>query len=122
MTGALFDTNIAIDWLRSVPQAGKEIVAYESPYLSRVAWIEVLVGVGAESLPIALGLLDSFVVIELTEPISRQAVVVRQQFRKLKLPDAIIYATAQVHGLTLVTRNTRDFNETMPGVRIPYTV
>ncbi len=28
----------------------------------------------------------------------------------IKLPDAIIAATALVHGLTLITRNTKDFN------------
>lgn len=35
-------------------------------------------------------------------------------------PDAIIYASATVHRATLVTRNTKDFPKTMPGVRVPY--
>ena len=120
MTGALFDTNIVIDWLRSVPGAKEEILACENPHLSRVAWIEVLVGVGPDDLPVALALLESFTIIELTELIAEQVILVRQKYRRLKLPDAIIYATAQVHSLTFITRNTRDFNESMPGVRIPY--
>jgi predicted nucleic acid-binding protein len=37
---------------------------------------------------------------------------------KLSLPDAIILATAQACGLTIVTRNKKDFKG--PNVRIPY--
>ena len=39
---------------------------------------------------------------------------------RLKLPDAIILATARVHGLLLVTRNHRDFPKREPDIRIPY--
>jgi len=35
---------------------------------------------------------------------------------------AIIWATAQVHGLLLITRNVRDFPPDEPGVRMPYGV
>ncbi len=45
-----------------------------------------------------------------------------QQSRRIRLPDALIWATAQVHGLLLVTRNTRDFPADDPGVRVPYGV
>jgi hypothetical protein len=44
---------------------------------------------------------------------------VRKQ-RKLKLPDAIILATAQTADRLLITRNTRDFPADDPSVRIPY--
>ena len=120
MTQALFDTNIVIDGLRSVPRAKDEILGYDLLFLSRIAWIEVLVGVDANDLPVASLFLNNFEIIELTEPIARRAALLRQKYRRLKLPDAIIYATAQVHGLTLITRNTRDFGAGMPGVRIPY--
>jgi len=39
---------------------------------------------------------------------------------RVRLPDAIIWATAQVHGLLLVTRNVRDFPQGEPGVSVPY--
>ena len=38
----------------------------------------------------------------------------------LKSPDAIILATAQIRGRTLVTRNSKDFQADMPGIRVPY--
>lgn len=41
---------------------------------------------------------------------------------RIRLPDAIIWATADVGGLLLVTRNTRDFDASNPGICIPYTL
>jgi hypothetical protein len=40
--------------------------------------------------------------------------------RRLKLPDAIILATAETADRLLITRNTRDFPANDPGIRIPY--
>jgi predicted nucleic acid-binding protein len=48
-------------------------------------------------------------VLNLTEAIAEQAIILRQQF-KAKTPDAIIAATALVNGLTVVTNNTADFS------------
>lgn len=39
---------------------------------------------------------------------ANQTILIRRQY-KIKLPDAIIAATALVHNLILVTRNTSDF-------------
>jgi predicted nucleic acid-binding protein len=44
-----------------------------------------------------------------------------RRIRRIKLPDAIIWASAQEHGRILVTRNIKDFPATEPGVRVPYT-
>jgi predicted nucleic acid-binding protein len=41
--------------------------------------------------------------------------------RPLEARDAFIAATAQVHGLTLVTRNTADFEPTLKGIISPWT-
>lgn len=37
-------------------------------------------------------------------------------------PDSIVWATARCEGCLLVTRNSKDFPPTEPGVRIPYVV
>jgi predicted nucleic acid-binding protein len=39
---------------------------------------------------------------------------------RLKLPDAIILASARANGLLLVTRNHRDFPRKDSDIRIPY--
>jgi len=38
----------------------------------------------------------------------------------MKLPGAVIWATAQVHALLLVTRHVKDFQAEDPGRRAPY--
>lgn len=53
--------------------------------------------------------------------VSEAAVQLRRQ-HKIKLPDAIIWATAQVHGRLLVARNTKDFAADTLGVRVRYTL
>jgi predicted nucleic acid-binding protein len=42
--------------------------------------------------------------------------------RRLKLPDAIGWASARLNEALLVTRNTKDFPAHESGVRIPYQV
>lgn len=65
-------------------------------------------------------LLD-FQTLPVTNEVADLAVQIRRK-RKIKLPDAIIQATANTAGRILVTRNTRDFPAGTPGIRIPYTV
>jgi predicted nucleic acid-binding protein len=45
---------------------------------------------------------------ELTQEVVKQTITLRK-VRKIKLPDAIIAATAIVHNLSLISRNTKDF-------------
>lgn len=53
-------------------------------------------------------LCDSFEHILITEEIIKQTIKIRK-LHKIKLPDAIIAATAITHKLTLVSHNTKDF-------------
>lgn len=49
-------------------------------------------------------------VIDLSELIIQQTVQLRRHYKGLKLPDAIIAATAIVNNLTLLSTNDSDFN------------
>jgi hypothetical protein len=60
-----------------------------------------------------------FRVIVIGPEIAEQAVILRRDHH-LKLPDALIWATAQHEGCLLVTRNRKDFGSQTPGIRIPY--
>ena len=63
--------------------------------------------------------LGSFQVVGLDDSVAAAAVAVRRRLH-VKLPDAIVYASALVSGSSLVTRNTKDFPEGTPKVQIPY--
>ncbi len=54
-------------------------------------------------------ILESFYILDTTTNISLQAIKNRA-IKKIKIADNIIASTAQVNDLTLVTRNTKDFN------------
>ncbi len=62
-----------------------------------------------------------FEVLPITMLVSAEAVAIRKRAR-IKLPDAIIWATARLEDRVLVTRNKKDFSATDSGIRIPYAV
>lgn len=121
MVGALFDTNILIDHLNAVPQAREEIERFDKRAISIVTWMEVMVGADANLIEPTKLFLAGFDVIALDDGIADRAVALRRDHR-IKLPDAVIWATAQTAGSLLVTRNIKDFTPDNPGVRIPYTL
>jgi predicted nucleic acid-binding protein len=122
VSDAVFDSNILIDALKDIPAARQELLRYNRRYISRVSWMEVMVGALPDDSARAEAFLDYFQVIELNEEISRHAAVLRSQRRSLKAMDAIILASAQTTGRILITRNTKDFPANMPGIRVPYSV
>ena len=63
-----------------------------------------------------------FQIEEVTIPIARRAASLRFDRPKLKLPDAVIHASALIGNRVLVTRNTRDFPAGMSGIRVPYSL
>ena len=62
-----------------------------------------------------------FMIDELSIPIGQHAAALRRERPRLKLADAVILASAQFNQRILVTRNTKDFPASTPGVRVPYT-
>ena len=120
MVRALLDTNILIDYLNGVSEARAELERHERPAISIVTWMEVLIGAPPESEEATRAFVDGFDCIQIDGIVAEQAVAIRRRHR-IKLPDAIIWATAQTQSLILVTRNRRDFPPDEPWVRIPYT-
>ncbi len=124
MSGYAFDANIIIDALAGYPPARAEIQravsAGSRPWISRMAWIEVLSKGDEAIVREAMGFLSRFGLDEIDDEISRRAAFLRRERLRLKSPDAIILATAQIRGRVLVTRNTKDFPAQMPGIRVPY--
>jgi predicted nucleic acid-binding protein len=117
---AVFDTNILIDYLNGVEAARQELERWTQPVISVITQIEVLVGVkspGEERL--VRQFLARFEIRVVDPGVGDQAVAIRRELR-LKVPDAIIYATARVEHCPLITRNTRDFGPERVEVRIPY--
>lgn len=110
----LIDTNIIIYYLnKQLPESVKmqidEMILFDSS-LSIITKIEVLgwQGHDEESLKKARKLLALFEEFALNEAVANYCVQLRMDY-KIKLPDAIIAATALVNDKILITRNVDDF-------------
>jgi predicted nucleic acid-binding protein len=119
MVKALFDTNILIDFLQANRAAKAELERYSDRAISVVTWMEVMVGAKGDLQAPTRAFLNGFRRIAIDDDVAERAVDLRRQ-HKMKLPDAIIWASAQEHAMLLVTRNTRDYPADDPGIRIPY--
>lgn len=117
---ALIDSDVLLDFLDGYAPAAREIGRYRDCCISIISWMEVLTGArtGADE-DIRRGFLAHFRVVPLTPRVAEEAVALRRK-HKLKLPDAIIWASAVVENCLLVSRNTKDFPAEQPGVRFPY--
>ena len=120
---AVFDSNILIDYLNGIPESKDELSLYSDKHISIISWIEVMAGVSGSNKEekTVRKFLDSFTLRNVTLAIAEKSVTIRKQNR-IRLPDSIIWATAQTENLLLVTRNTRDFPEDNPGIRVPYVI
>jgi predicted nucleic acid-binding protein len=119
---ALFDTNILIDYLNGVEAARTELGRPAERLISIITWMEVLAGSHdeAEEEVIEMFLRD-FRVVDLTRRVAREAIEIRRT-RRIRLPDAIVWASARTESAVLLTRNTKDFPQDDPGLRVPYTI
>ena len=107
----LIDTDIFIDHLRGT--AAIKVARHRLHY-SVITRAELFAGNTATNL--AAQLLAPFREITLDRAIAERAGRVAREFG-VRLPDAVIAATALEHGLGLVTRNVKHFN-TVRGLRL----
>lgn len=119
MVKALFDTCILIDYLNGVEAARAELERFADKAISLVTWMEVMVGANAATEHVVRSFLGGFERVPIDEQVAALAVRLRQSHR-IKLPEAIVWASAQAGGRILVTRNTKDFAADEPGIRVPY--
>lgn len=125
----LLDTNV-ISELRKAKKADKKVIAWANTipvsnlFLSAITVLELETGIlQVERRDAAQGSvlrtwLNTHVLPAFSERILPLDVAVAQRCAKLHIPDpksdrdAIIAATALVHGMTVVTRNVSDFKKT----------
>jgi len=117
---AVFDTNILIDYCNGSSAAQKELEQYSTCIISVITWMELLIGANNTKEEGALrSFLSGFLVIDIDLKVRELAVEIKKKMR-MRLPDAIILATARSLECILVTRNTKDFSPDFVDIRVPY--
>lgn len=106
----LLDSNVIIYSAQPENEFLRQLVAEKAPAVSAVSYVEVL---GYHRLTEAeCRYFEAFFaearVLPLSQSVLAEAVRIRQS-KKIKLGDSLVAATALLHDLTLVTRNTDDF-------------
>lgn len=119
----LWDTNTAIYYLQQQfpPNAEKfidDLLKDEQPVISAITEIELLCWKAAteEDLKVLHNFINDAFVIELEQPIKIKTAEIRKTAH-VKLPDAIIAATALIYDFTLLSRNLSDFGN-IDGLKI----
>ena len=112
----LLDTNTIIYYLQAAlpEKAMRQLhtIVDEQPLVSVITKIELL-GFNAASIEeqtVTETFIGAALLFNLDDAVTNQTIALRKQYR-IKLPDAIIAATAIVYDLTLITRNTNDFDK-----------
>lgn len=119
----LMDSNVLIDFVaQTIPEKGFLYVLniIDNEFLiPTVVKIEVLGFNG--NFPELLTKMRDFVSLSTLLPLDNlvidETINLRRNYKRIKLGDAIIAATALVHNLVLITRNTKDF-ENIPGLSV----
>ena len=124
MRSVLFDTCILIDYLNGLSPAADTLKEYAgNSAVSVITWMEVMVGalrLDHERQQATRRFLARFTLLTISGAVPELAASIRAQ-SSMKLPDAIIGATAQIENRLLITRNFKDFKNTH-GVIFPYTL
>lgn len=108
----LLDTNVVIDYTNDMlPEKSAALIESNPSRISVITRMELLSWKKStqEQFEILNSFIEDSIVYDLVEPVILNAILIRRNYN-VKLPDAIIAATAIVYGLTLQTRNISDFS------------
>ena len=112
----LLDTNVILGLLKGSAEVARidsmKTASSDECAYSAITRIELLgfPGIGAADDRTIRDLLDNFLYLPVTRQIEDVAIALRRQPKRVKLPDALILATAQTHALLLVTLD-QDLNK-----------
>ena len=117
----LLDSNVIIGYLAGkIPASGMKVISAiidQTPGISVISQIEILrFSDTPENETVLVNFVNASVIYSLNPIIVQQTIKLCKQ-SKIKLPDAIIAATALFENLTLVTRNIGDFCH-IPGLKL----
>lgn len=127
----LLDTNVVSELAKARPNPG--VLTWASQLIdhviSAITIEEIRSGLAAAPNPRIEAFMDAFfqreTILVVTAEIARQSGNLRGGFKRRGIvreqADMLIAATAQAHGLTLVTRNTRDFENCGIALLNPFT-
>lgn len=114
----LLDSNIIIYAAKPEHSQLRQFIRENLPFVSAVSYVEVLgySRLSEDERRHFEAFFASATILPISDAVLDAAVGVRRT-RKMPLGDALTAGTALVHGLTLVTRNTKDF-DWVPGLSL----
>lgn len=116
---ALLDSNIIIYLSKGMLDAENILIKYDAIFVSIITYMEVL-GYKFENPEdeyLIREFLNQFETIQIDLEIADYVISIRQH-KKIKLPDAIIFASAKLNDCDLLTYNIRDFRNIDPNVAV----
>jgi predicted nucleic acid-binding protein len=119
MSGKLVDTNILIYLSKKKLKLEKIASPDDNLFISVITYMEVM-GYAFDSAyekDVVEKLCSLFPIIDLNSEIVEQVIATRRN-HKIKLPDAIILASAAVFKLELLTANVTDFSNRIVGLKV----
>lgn len=108
----LIDTNVLIGYMGKIlSPKGQSTIAKIIDRDFNISFISKIETLGYSSVEANAEIFINLAnVLNISDPIIDATIQLRKVY-KIKLPDAIIAATALIEGLTLVTRNVKDFTK-----------
>ncbi len=115
----ILDTNILIYLSKQTLLLSDVMSPDEKIFISVITYMEAM-GYpfeDKEEEAVINNLCKTIPIINLSDEIIEEVVKIRKK-KKIKLPDAIIFSSAKIHGLVLITANKSDFKGLNGNVRV----